>query len=358
MPDMNGFSEMLAAVDGPVRLLIYGELILFMVILVTRRPPARFTGALLVLIAGVASYLYLSGPWQPLEGIARLILIGMTSLTPFALWAVALLFFDDGFRLPPWIWPVALAIGLYAALLDFTGDFEGPLRNLLRLVSLVALLHALWVMISGLRDDLVERRRIARIAVVALLLLQAGASLITELLLPEMADRQPLEPVAAMLLLVLTTGAAAALLRPDLPEPEPVPGSPPQSAPDPTQQQTTADPLAEKLEQAVNSGGLLQSGLTISVLAEQLGVPEYRLRQTINRRLGFRNFSSFLNHHRIGEAKKRLIDPSMSRLPILTIAMDLGYGSLGPFNRAFREATGMTPSDFRRGDTRENHADS
>ena len=71
----------------------------------------------------------------------------------------------------------------------------------------------------------------------------------------------------------------------------------------------------------MNSGGLLQSGLTISVLAEQLGMPEYRLRQTINRQLGFRNFSSFLNHHRIDEAKKRLIDPSMSRLPILTIAM-------------------------------------
>ena len=32
---------------------------------------------------------------------------------------------------------------------------------------------------------------------------------------------------------------------------------------------------------------------------------------------------------------------------MLTIALDLGYGSLGPFNRAFKEATGMTPTGYR-----------
>lgn len=28
--------------------------------------------------------------------------------------------------------------------------------------------------------------------------------------------------------------------------------------------------------------------------------------------------------------------------------MDLGYGSLAPFNRAFRDATGTSPSEYRR----------
>ena len=31
-----------------------------------------------------------------------------------------------------------------------------------------------------------------------------------------------------------------------------------------------------------------------------------------------------------------------------TIAFDLGYGSLGPFNRAFRAATGAAPTEWRR----------
>jgi AraC-like DNA-binding protein len=35
-------------------------------------------------------------------------------------------------------------------------------------------------------------------------------------------------------------------------------------------------------------------------------------------------------------------------VPILTIALDAGFNSLGPFNRAFKAETGMTPSEFRR----------
>lgn len=72
------------------------------------------------------------------------------------------------------------------------------------------------------------------------------------------------------------------------------------------------------------------------------------MRALINRRLGYRNFSAFLNAHRIAEAKALLADPAKVHLPVLTIAMDLGYGSLAPFNRAFREANAQTPTDFRR----------
>ena len=37
-----------------------------------------------------------------------------------------------------------------------------------------------------------------------------------------------------------------------------------------------------------------------------------------------------------------------AELPILTIELDAGLNSLGPFNRAFGAETGMTPSEFRR----------
>jgi AraC-like DNA-binding protein len=32
----------------------------------------------------------------------------------------------------------------------------------------------------------------------------------------------------------------------------------------------------------------------------------------------------------------------------LTIARDAGFGSIGPFNRAFKADTGGTPTEFRR----------
>jgi AraC-like DNA-binding protein len=35
-------------------------------------------------------------------------------------------------------------------------------------------------------------------------------------------------------------------------------------------------------------------------------------------------------------------------VPVLTIAMDAGFQSLGPFNRAFKAATDLTPTEFRR----------
>ena len=43
-----------------------------------------------------------------------------------------------------------------------------------------------------------------------------------------------------------------------------------------------------------------------------------------------------------------LADPVQREVPILTIALDAGFGSLGPFNRAFRDAEGMTPSEYRK----------
>ena len=82
-----------------------------------------------------------------------------------------------------------------------------------------------------------------------------------------------------------------------------------------------------------------REGLTIGSLSTELGVPEYRLRQLINEGLGHRNFNAFLNSYRIEEAKAALADPGQKDVPVLTIAMDTGFQSIGPFNRAFKAAT-------------------
>lgn len=87
--------------------------------------------------------------------------------------------------------------------------------------------------------------------------------------------------------------------------------------------------------------------LSIAKLAVNLGEQEYRLRRIINGQLGYRNFAAFLNGYRLTEVKSALADPTQKEVPIITIALDAGFGSLGPFNRAFREAEGMTPSAYR-----------
>jgi AraC-like DNA-binding protein len=87
--------------------------------------------------------------------------------------------------------------------------------------------------------------------------------------------------------------------------------------------------------------------LTVASLARNLAMPEYRLRKLIHEELGYRNFNALLHDYRIAEASRDLADPAKNSLPILTIALTVGYNSINPFNRAFRDAKGMTPSAFR-----------
>jgi len=89
--------------------------------------------------------------------------------------------------------------------------------------------------------------------------------------------------------------------------------------------------------------------LRVADLAGRLGQPDYRISQCITGVLGCDNFNQLVNGYRIEYAKGLLRDSSFDGQSILAIALDSGFGSIGPFNRAFRRFVGMTPSEFRRG---------
>ncbi len=91
-----------------------------------------------------------------------------------------------------------------------------------------------------------------------------------------------------------------------------------------------------------------EEGLTIASLALRASIPETQLRRLINDCLGYRNFPSYVNAHRIAAAKNRLANPTEARVSISAIAYDIGFASLGPFNRAFKEEAGVSPSEWRR----------
>ncbi len=91
-----------------------------------------------------------------------------------------------------------------------------------------------------------------------------------------------------------------------------------------------------------------EAGLTISMLAKKLSLPEYRLRAFIHKELGYRNFNAMLHQYRIEDAANSLSETKNQNLPVLTIALSVGYQSITPFNNAFRQLKGMTPSEYRR----------
>lgn len=199
--------------------------------------------------------------------------------------------------------------------------------------------------LAGRTADLVEPRRRARVVFAC----AVGVVIVATTLLG-MAGGGMLAALAAVLAVALAAGLLR--LRPAWPTP-PLPPVPPlPTAPvalEPSTMTAEERQLAARLQRAMaEERAYREPGLTVGALAARLGVPEHRLRQLINQRLGHRNITEFLNQHRLAEAQAALADPAQARVPVLTIALDAGWGSIGPFNRTFKAATGQTPTEYRR----------
>jgi len=103
----------------------------------------------------------------------------------------------------------------------------------------------------------------------------------------------------------------------------------------------------QQLNQLMQDGFYTETQLSIKQLANKLKMPEHQLRELINKYLGFRNFSDFLSSYRIPEACAQFEDITFIRKPILTITLELGYGSIATFNRTFKVQKGITPKEYR-----------
>ncbi len=109
------------------------------------------------------------------------------------------------------------------------------------------------------------------------------------------------------------------------------------------------DNYLQKLEfMMITEKTFCREGLTIGELALGLKIQEYRLRQLINQRLGYRNFNDYLNQFRMKEAAFQLTSSDTREKPILDIALDIGYKSMTNFNKIFKEKYGVTPRDYRK----------
>ncbi len=105
---------------------------------------------------------------------------------------------------------------------------------------------------------------------------------------------------------------------------------------------------AARLEQAMKKDKLyLDAELSLTKLAAAMSIPSKQLSQVINEHLRM-NFNDFVNHCRIEEAKRLLLEPGMKDIKLLRIAFESGFNSKSVFNVAFKKNTGLSPSEFRR----------
>ena len=264
---------------------------------------------------------------------------------PAIFWLFAASWFDDDFELRP-VHGLAV-IGLIIA--GTTGNyFAHTHQNLFiaaswRAGSVAFVALGIRVALKGRKADLVEGRRRIRLALsiaIALLIIWIVASELSIRGWPPPLGWRVGNGLAVLLLAAIVAFSLLGWRDPALLVP---PAKPVASAPEADDSVLLARLAAEMTHQRLYR----QDGLTITAVAARLGVPEYRLRRAINQGLGARNFNAYLNDFRLAEAREALADASQRDVPILTIALDAGFGSLAPFNRAFRAASGCTPTEYR-----------
>lgn len=329
---------MIAHADLLLRGAAIGANLILALRIATLRPVRPAGAALFLLAICLSAYLLASDPKLPAPQGAWIALAVLAGFNPFLVWFCGLAIFDDRARPRPWhLAPLLLTTA------PSWIEGLGPLRA----AAVAALyLHLLAVAARSARGDLVEARIRFRPVFLAAAALFGLAVTATEIGLTGGAAEETLLLLQALTLASLSGAAlhwSHRLREALLPEAAPAPPPPaPAAALSPAEAA-----LLARLEAAMAAEVWREEGLTIGALATRLGAPEHRLRKAINRGLGWRNFSAFVNAARIEAAKRALAEPARAETPVLSLAYESGFASLGPFNRAFREATGMSPTEFR-----------
>lgn len=249
---------------------------------------------------------------------------------------------------------IGLAVLALFVVLSFTGAFAPsavrPIAWMLhQAVEFACYGYVLLVAISGWSDDLDEGRRRLRgplVLVIAVYGLAQGVFETWSFVAPRPGG-YPFGEAVALALVSFAVPLSILQTRWDRIVPaRSAPGSPLDARADALSPADRIE-LAAVLAIVDDAKAYREPDLTIGALAARAKLPEHRLRRLINQGLGFRNYTAFLNTRRLAEAKGVLADPAQARTPILTLALDLGYGSVGPFNRAFKDDTGVTPTEWR-----------
>jgi AraC-like DNA-binding protein len=80
-------------------------------------------------------------------------------------------------------------------------------------------------------------------------------------------------------------------------------------------------------------------------VAAALSVSPNHLSQALHQGLGT-TFNDLINRYRLEEVQRRLADPANRDRKVLDIARESGFASKPSFYRIFKEATGLTPTEY------------
>jgi AraC-like DNA-binding protein len=263
------------------------------------------------------------------------------------LWWFCLSVFDRTFRPQGLVLIGGLAwIVIAAADRGLFGDVlaEAGLSRLLIVIGLGMVAHLAWRLIRDRPGDLVDGRREARVMVVALLAGQLLADLIIDVVMGFDWQPRAFSILQNAALLVFTGWLLK--VRSGLPVPAhtDIRAGYVSEVTAPTEEGR----LNARLRALVDIDRVhLDPELTFDRFVSLMGAPDRTVRRLINHQLGYDHFRTFLNAHRMVEARRRLADPAHRHDKLIAVAMDSGFSSLASFNRVFRDAEACSPGAFR-----------
>ena len=322
-------------------------LLLFVSVLALRdlRHSDRALYLVLVCVSTSSHFLGFAPATYDMPQTARMLLRLLDIPQLYFIWILALSLFQKDFKLTRFYVIVGLAycFPIFMERLvqfGYVQSLPGWWAWLVNLSSLFLVVHMTVVTLAGRTDDLIEKRRKSRIYLVLMSAFSALSVIILgSMLLPQYQQTVTVISIWPAIVWVAfwLSSIEGNKFAFDVKE---------QPAEDALSARDLA--LQEKLNQEmVEKQCFLENNLSIESLAKRLGVSAYRLRAFINQKLGYNNFSSYINGYRIEAIKKAFANPENHHIPILTIAMNHGFNSLAPFNRAFKNLEGATPSEYR-----------
>jgi len=104
--------------------------------------------------------------------------------------------------------------------------------------------------------------------------------------------------------------------------------------------------IHQRLTQLMKDEKLYKNAdLTLTELAQRISVHPNTLSQVINS-AEQKNFYDYINFQRVEEFKKTIRLPENQKFTFLSVALECGFNSKTAFNRNFKKATGVSPSEY------------
>lgn len=333
-------------IDLFLRFSTVGLLALLTLFLIRHRE--KWPASQIAVIGCIIGYILLTAPIEDGHyGGLRNVLLLVTDSIPYALLWLTMTQLDHRFSLSTLhfgLKSLAVVWGLVLTYFFLVYGGYGFLHDVSHAVGVVVLLANIYICLAEFFDDVDDKRRNARVLIALVCCCYMVALVSFEFADKAIRNSVQFSFINSLFIFLLAFIIATVIIFKRSTLAQEV-ASPDEKGSDEKGLEESNPVL--KLQALMNDGVYLQSELTIGKLAEQANVPAHQLRQTINQHLGFSNFSHYLNSYRIPWVCQQLSDPSKNHLPILTLALEAGYGSIAPFNRAFKVQMGKTPKQYR-----------